>query len=609
MLNRNNRYIPQLKNGSTPILKAYRGATLVFGNDSKIEPCFAVVDDISTYTDRTWNDVYDQKTKKWYKLNNINEYEEYGVMNFYGRLGDGYSEVEYVYNDANNQGWNIDLGFKPNEKHKYQIKMQPTELGGNAIAGDGETNDINDYRFFFQADGSHLIMDYGSARVAAGGFNKDYVLGKIWEVEFGNFYIKDLQTNTILASHPTISGNRSRNLQLFLKYSNSSSVATKDYEKIYYFKVYEGDNLIRDLVPCININNIPGFYDLITKQFYTTSDGVLGHGTVVNNNLEDITHYTGKLILFNGKQYKWNGTEWEILVELDYGNPDTDPNEYFIIPYKDNTNTLSIRFKTHWGNNYKVAIDCKIIGDYSNVESGRFLYYDTNNGIPLAPIEFAAYSNGFYYDFHAPNSTTEPKCYDGDYTKRTILGGISNIPKDGTRIIASIDGSYVEFKRYDTGASLYKTTHGVYQNYSWYNGYYWQCFCTNKDFKVCNAGCKVYDNNNNLIHDIVVRYDPLGDAYTKVYLLDKVTSEKFYTSSESPDFHVETANGSELPNPLQNIVQYDPKVEPADNVEYNTLEELKLMECPWYGMKAIVGGKHYEYTQDGWSEVKKIYKV
>ena len=87
MLKRNNRYIPRINNGSTHIYKAYRGATLVFGKDKR-EPCFAVVDDISTYTDRTWNDVYDQKTKKWYKLNNLNEYEEYGITPKLNSLND-----------------------------------------------------------------------------------------------------------------------------------------------------------------------------------------------------------------------------------------------------------------------------------------------------------------------------------------------------------------------------------------------------------------------------------------------------------------------------------------------------------------------------------------
>ena len=377
----------------------------MFGNDDKREPCFAVVDDISTYTDSTFADVYDKKTKKWYKLNNLNEYEVYGIM-------------------------------------------------------------------------------------------------------------------------PSV------------------------------------------------------------------------------NSLADTTYYVGKMVICDFKQYKWNGTEWEILVEFDYGDIDTDPNEYFIIPYKDNTKTLSIRFKTHWGNNYKVAIDCKLIGDYYAGEGGQFLSYPTNNGIPVAPSEFNAYANGFYYDFHAPQSTTEPKCQGGDYTKRAIEMNLSNIPKDGTRIIASIDGRYVEFKRYDTGAILHKTTHSVPQNYTWYDGCYWQYFGTNKDSKVFLSGCKIYDNNNNLIHDVVVRYNPIGDAYTKVYLFDKVTCERFYTKSESPDFHVETANGSELPSALKNTVPYDQKVAPSDNVEYDTLEELEMMECPWYGMRAIVGGKKYKYTKDGWEEMK-----
>ena len=51
MLKRNNRYIPRINNGSTHIYKAYSGTTLVFSNDDKREPCFAVVDDILTYTD------------------------------------------------------------------------------------------------------------------------------------------------------------------------------------------------------------------------------------------------------------------------------------------------------------------------------------------------------------------------------------------------------------------------------------------------------------------------------------------------------------------------------------------------------------------------------
>ena len=42
-------------------------------------PCYAVVDDITQYSSTEFVDAYDKATKKWYKLNNLNQYEEYGV--------------------------------------------------------------------------------------------------------------------------------------------------------------------------------------------------------------------------------------------------------------------------------------------------------------------------------------------------------------------------------------------------------------------------------------------------------------------------------------------------------------------------------------------------
>ena len=63
----------------------YRNNAIVFYKVSGGSPtpeykvCFAVVDDITQYTDREFEDVYDKTTKKWYKLNNLNQYEEYGI--------------------------------------------------------------------------------------------------------------------------------------------------------------------------------------------------------------------------------------------------------------------------------------------------------------------------------------------------------------------------------------------------------------------------------------------------------------------------------------------------------------------------------------------------
>lgn len=75
-------------------------------------PCYAVVDDITQYSSTEFVDVFDKATKKWYKLNNLNEYEEYGLygegrdITFYeGKLtiDNGY-EYEYSNGDWVNRG-------------------------------------------------------------------------------------------------------------------------------------------------------------------------------------------------------------------------------------------------------------------------------------------------------------------------------------------------------------------------------------------------------------------------------------------------------------------------------------------------------------------------
>lgn len=60
------------KNGAVCYYKAVQG-------DTGQTPCFAVVEDISQYSDTEFVDVYDKATDKWYKLNNLDQYEEYGV--------------------------------------------------------------------------------------------------------------------------------------------------------------------------------------------------------------------------------------------------------------------------------------------------------------------------------------------------------------------------------------------------------------------------------------------------------------------------------------------------------------------------------------------------
>ena len=85
MIKYNNNTIFDLNFDTSNVIKVYRNNAIVFYKVSGGSPtpeykvCFAVVDDITKYTDREFEDVYDKATKKWYKLNNLNQYEEYGA--------------------------------------------------------------------------------------------------------------------------------------------------------------------------------------------------------------------------------------------------------------------------------------------------------------------------------------------------------------------------------------------------------------------------------------------------------------------------------------------------------------------------------------------------
>ena len=85
MIKYNNNTIFDFNFDTSNVIKVYRNNAIVFYKVSGGSPtpeykvCFAVVDDITQYQETEFEDVYDKATKKWYKLNNLNQYEEYGA--------------------------------------------------------------------------------------------------------------------------------------------------------------------------------------------------------------------------------------------------------------------------------------------------------------------------------------------------------------------------------------------------------------------------------------------------------------------------------------------------------------------------------------------------
>ena len=83
MIKYNSNTINDWNFGTSNLVKVYRNNAIVFykfdSETQEFKVCYAVVDDITQYQETEFEDVYDKATEKWYKLNNLNQYEEYGV--------------------------------------------------------------------------------------------------------------------------------------------------------------------------------------------------------------------------------------------------------------------------------------------------------------------------------------------------------------------------------------------------------------------------------------------------------------------------------------------------------------------------------------------------
>lgn len=84
MIYKNNSTINEWYFNDQELIKVYKNGAICYykivqGATPSQEPCFAVVDNIQSYSDTEFIDVYDKATEKWYKLNNLDQYEQYGV--------------------------------------------------------------------------------------------------------------------------------------------------------------------------------------------------------------------------------------------------------------------------------------------------------------------------------------------------------------------------------------------------------------------------------------------------------------------------------------------------------------------------------------------------
>lgn len=260
-------------------------------------------------------EVFDKSEQKWFMLNNLGDYEEYGLYEEVSDLSaTTYYDGKIVYINVNNTRtyyqyengewvnkgdsvvkiilspeyieWSstsdglFELNYHANTNTKMFIGMKATNAGGGSIVGDSYGGDNNDYRFFY-ATGSTFYYDLGNSRINATVSNP---YTNFYDYELGNYYFKITQNGANIASQTGSTQTFTRSNSTVKIFAHDlTTTGASDFCQIKYFKLYDGEDLLFDLIPAYKDESYC-FYNKVDETYLMPSSSV--HGSSTMNNVE-----------------------------------------------------------------------------------------------------------------------------------------------------------------------------------------------------------------------------------------------------------------------------------------------------------------------------------
>ena len=297
--------------GASNLIKVYRNGAVCYykvtgGGDvpTAQTPCYAVVDDISQYSDTEFEDVFNLADEKWYKLNNLSQYEEYGIygsgrtittyegkltidgdyeyqysgsswvnvgqVSGSSRLPQGYTEVEYIESN----------GTQYINTNAYITNTANFEVGYTIIGKSHQWGYVHQN----VAKGAWVAVEGNNAYF--GRWNSNYWVDISNQITTGNNTIVYKSNSGITVNETfnakTLSLTSTDNITTiplhifgwwdFYNSGVEMQQITQRY-KSFYLKV--NGVLIRDLVPAKrDSDNKYGMYDIVNDVFYLSPNNV-----------------------------------------------------------------------------------------------------------------------------------------------------------------------------------------------------------------------------------------------------------------------------------------------------------------------------------------------
>ena len=178
-------------------------------------------------------------------------------------LPSGYTPLDYI---ASTETQYIDTGFIPNQNTGFEVEfLSHDDLSSSTygcILGAREKSGTNELQLTtYVAKDSDVS---GTLRFGNIAYNANITVGEKNKVTLKN---KEYTSKGI---KQTFEGEFTSPSTLTLFALNQNGTPTQfGNVRIYSCKIYNGNKMIRDFVPCCNSSGIAGLYDLVLGKFYT----------------------------------------------------------------------------------------------------------------------------------------------------------------------------------------------------------------------------------------------------------------------------------------------------------------------------------------------------
>lgn len=332
-----------------------------------------IVEDLAIYNGNDAT-VFNKADNKFYKYNNLGQYEMYGVYEVVDFTAPQVTEVEYITNAENSDLFIGDYCIKYNTRVVAVVEVQSTADVPTGVFGSRENINGNyPNAFCFETvNASTLQAKLGNeAQFSTNGMS--YVgVKSVFDLNGlkgeSNVYVAG---NTI-ATHSWTTWTKNYDYKYMLTFFGvrENNTSCFDYQpagtKLYGAKIYEDTTLVMDLTPVVTITGKGGLKDRLSGTIYTNGNGIISASGSYNASASNrgVSTYKGKLVYntADNNMYRWSGSAWE---SQGVGLEDISDELYFKLKnwrYPNSTFNITFQgFKEDTGErtNHNEALTCQ----------------------------------------------------------------------------------------------------------------------------------------------------------------------------------------------------------------------------------------------------------